>query len=71
MKRTSRKSYFLMICVVLVVATGVLYWQVPGFDFVDYDDQLYVEDNEIVQKGLTREGLYGLLPRTKPDTGTH
>ncbi len=57
MKRTPRKFYFLMICVVLAVATGSLYWQVQGFDFVNYDDQAYVEDNEIVRKGLTREGF--------------
>jgi len=46
-----------MICVALVVATGAFYWQVQGFDFVNYDDQAYVEDNEIVRKGLTREGF--------------
>jgi len=46
-----------MICLALVVATGALYWQVQGFDFVNYDDQAYVEDNEIVRKGLTREGF--------------
>ena len=57
MKLTPRKSYFLMICVALVVATGAFYWQVQGFDFVNYDDQAYVEDNEIVRKGLTREGF--------------
>ena len=46
-----------MICAVLVVAAAALYWQVPGFDFVDFDDDIYVEENRIVQRGLTREGF--------------
>ena len=46
-----------MICAALAIATIALYWQVPGFDFVDFDDDIYVEENQIVQRGLTREGF--------------
>ena len=38
----------------LVVA---VYWPVGGFDFVDFDDALYVAANPQVQAGLTWEGL--------------
>src|SRR5512147_40589 len=38
----------------LVVA---VYWPVGGYDFVDFDDALYVAANAQVQAGLTWEGL--------------
>jgi tetratricopeptide (TPR) repeat protein len=41
----------------LVGITLVIYGQVEGFSFVNYDDNLYVTDNEHVQAGLTLDGL--------------
>ena len=37
--------------------TIALYWPVTRFDFVNYDDPLYVTENPHVQAGLTWEGL--------------
>lgn len=41
----------------LVLGTLLVYWRVPGFDFVDFDDPLYLYENPFVQGGLTRESL--------------
>jgi tetratricopeptide (TPR) repeat protein len=41
----------------LVVATFVVYWQVRNFEFVNYDDQIFVTENRHVQAGLTLEGI--------------
>jgi len=35
----------------------IVYAQVGTFDFVDFDDNLYVTENSYVQKGLTKEGF--------------
>jgi len=46
-----------LICVILAACTVGAYWRVGGFDFVEFDDGLYVTENDNVQAGLTRTGL--------------
>ena len=41
----------------LALVTIALYWPATRYDFVNYDDPLYVTDNPHVQAGLTWEGL--------------
>jgi len=41
------------ICFFLVVATITVYWQVHNFDFINYDDPLYVNENQHVQSGIS------------------
>jgi len=41
------------ICLLLVVATLSVYWQVKDFEFVNYDDPLYLGENPQVSSGLT------------------
>ncbi len=43
------------VCLLLAVATLSVYWQVRDFEFVNYDDPLYVAENRYVQQGLTLE----------------
>jgi Flp pilus assembly protein TadD len=43
----------IVICLFLVLASGVVYLQVWNHDFVGYDDDGYVSENARVQKGLT------------------
>ena len=45
------------ICLVLVVLTWIVYFQVRDFDFVDFDDGVYVFDNEHVLSGLSWENV--------------
>ncbi len=44
--------------IMLVGGTFTLYWPATGFDFVDFDDDLYVFENGPVMRGLTPGGLH-------------
>ena len=46
-----------LIGLLLVLGTWAVYWPVGSFEFVSYDDPLYVPENEIVMRGLTWDGL--------------
>lgn len=48
---------FLIICLVLALATVAVYWQVKDHEFVNYDDGKYVTENYRVQAGLTLAGF--------------
>ncbi len=49
------RKYALALSAVLVIATAALYLPVHGYDFLNYDDTLYVTQNAHVQQGLTWE----------------
>jgi len=46
-----------LICLLLVAAVLTLYWQVNHFEFITFDDPLYIVNNQNVQNGLSLEGL--------------
>ena len=46
-----------MISLFLILTIVMIYGQVGSFDFVDWDDGLYVTENVYVQKGLSEEGF--------------
>ena len=50
---------FLVISVysVLTLSTLLVFWQVRNFDFVNYDDNVYVYENQHVLNGLTYDGI--------------
>jgi hypothetical protein len=52
----ARSSTSLWICLALLCATFLIYWQVHEFSFVDYDDGQIVDDPHIGH-GLTVDGL--------------
>ena len=54
-KTDFRIVFLVSLC--LIVAILVSYSQVINFDFVGYDDELYVTENLNVQKGFTAKGL--------------
>jgi tetratricopeptide (TPR) repeat protein len=45
------------ICLVLVVLTWIVFFQVRNFDFVNFDDGAYIFENEQVQNGLSWDSL--------------
>ncbi len=45
------------ICLGLIAATLVVYWQVINFNFINYDDDVYVTRNPFVQAGLTLQSV--------------
>jgi protein O-mannosyl-transferase len=47
----------LIVYIVLAVVTLAVFWQVNHFDFINFDDNIYITGNSIVQSGLTLEGI--------------
>jgi Tfp pilus assembly protein PilF len=47
----------LLIAVLLAAITLVLYWPVKDYGFAEFDDDLYVEKNPWVTRGLTRDSV--------------
>jgi type IV pilus biogenesis/stability protein PilW len=61
------------ICIFLAAIVWVVFGQTLGFNFVNYDDPVYVYANPVVQKGLTWEGFrwaltYGAIGHWHPLT---
>jgi tetratricopeptide (TPR) repeat protein len=55
---TSRRiGLQVVLAVGLFAITAALFWPARHFEFVGYDDPLYVTANETVQRGLTLEGV--------------
>ena len=48
---TKHSSFW--ICLALTFATTAVFWQVCTYDFVNYDDPLYVYENPNIQAGIT------------------
>ena len=57
--RTSRKSLYdkILICSLLAIGVLIVYWQVMGFEFVNFDDNAYVTQNKIVKLGITPRSI--------------
>ncbi len=53
MKQKYGRGLFFLLCVILIVSTTAAYWQVHSFDFINYDDPVYVTENPRVLEGLT------------------
>ncbi len=56
---TAKRDYIIVLLVALCLITGIIliYIKVQNFDFVGYDDELYVTENLHVQKGVSLEGI--------------
>ena len=54
MHRYCTKSVILVFIAVSVLA---VYWQVTGFNFVNFDDPVYITTNKDIRHGLTLDGL--------------
>ena len=46
-----------VVCLFLVIAILAVYWQVGGHEFVNYDDNDYITENQQVQAGLTLNSI--------------
>jgi len=47
----------LIIFIILTVLTLSVYWQVHRYDFINYDDPVYITENHQVQSGITTDGF--------------
>jgi protein O-mannosyl-transferase len=50
-------SYRVMACLLLAMATLLVYWQVTGFDYITTDDPIYVTENSAVQLGISLQSI--------------
>jgi Flp pilus assembly protein TadD len=50
---TERFNTNIKIALLLIVATLIVFARAGGFEFLQYDDNLYIGDNRIVQEGLS------------------
>lgn len=48
----------LLVCLVLIIATSILYWQVSEHEFINFDDTAYVTENPQVQKGISIDNIF-------------
>jgi Flp pilus assembly protein TadD len=53
----NRISSATLVCILLVAATILAFWNISAAGFVNYDDPAYVSANPIVQRGLTAENI--------------
>ncbi|MDI6688756.1 MAG: tetratricopeptide repeat protein, partial [Desulfobacterales bacterium] len=59
---TQKSSFFTLrreglVCLFLVIAILGVYWQVGNHEFVNYDDNNYITENQHVQAGLTLKSI--------------
>ena len=52
MNKNSNKNWSLIICLVLAIGTFIIYYQAHSFEFVNYDDNIYVYANPNIQAGI-------------------
>jgi len=61
---TDSKKKIFLICIAIIIATLAVYWQVNDFDFLVFDDNVYVTDNVHVKSGFTANGLHWAFSTT-------
>ena len=47
----------LIVYIVLTVVTLAIFWQVNQYDFINFDDNIYVTENSHIQSGITLDGF--------------
>ena len=53
----SAKRQKLIIYVILTIITLAVFWQVNHYDFINFDDNVYVTGNSHIQSGITLDGF--------------
>ena len=57
MPESAKKSLVILVYLALALSTIAVYWQVRNFDFVNYDDNVYVTKNLNIQTGITLQSV--------------
>ncbi len=47
----------LIVYLVLTIVTFAVFWQVNQYDFINFDDSMYVTENRHIQSGITLDGF--------------
>jgi tetratricopeptide (TPR) repeat protein len=53
----SPQRKILIVYIVLAVVTVAVFWQVHQYDFINFDDDVYVTQNSNIQSGITLDGF--------------
>jgi hypothetical protein len=53
----SPQRQILIVYIVLTVVTLAVFWQVNQYDFINFDDDVYVTQNSHIQSGITLDGF--------------
>ncbi len=53
----NNKSKIGLLCTLLVLLVISVYWQVGRFEFLDWDDTIYITENSAIQSGVTYSGI--------------
>ncbi|HUN53846.1 MAG TPA: tetratricopeptide repeat protein [Smithella sp.] len=61
----------LIVYLSLTVITFAVFWQVNLYDFINFDDPLYVTDNSHIQSGITLSGICWAFATTYADSLWH
>jgi len=61
----------ILICCLLVIVTLPVYWQVTGHEFLNFDDDVYVTENEHVLDGLNKGNIAWAFSFDKRGTYWH
>lgn len=56
-KLNLKPNHSLLIVLALIVITIGVYWPVQKYDFINFDDNVYITQNSRVQSGITPEGI--------------
>ena len=56
----------IVLALILVAATWAVYWPVKDHEFVNFDDDDYITENWVVQKGVNRESVVWAFTTTFP-----
>jgi protein O-mannosyl-transferase len=46
-----------LICLLLAAAILIVYWQVTNFDFINFDDGIYIINNHSIEHGINLESI--------------
>ncbi len=63
-KTSILKYRVLLICIILSALLLVVYWQVQDYDFIGYDDNVYVLENRHVRGGISIANIFWALKDT-------
>jgi tetratricopeptide (TPR) repeat protein len=70
-KQDVARYYPAGVCIFLTAVVLALYWQVQYYDFVDYDDNIYILENAHVQLGLSRQSFIWAFTTTHTAANWH
>jgi len=51
------QKYSILVVLMLIILTLGVYWQVQNYEFINYDDDVYVTQNSHLQSGITLDGF--------------